>query len=38
MKLNQLRDSYETKAMRLKSGSIKDLTWTVICLVPFLLL
>jgi hypothetical protein len=38
MKLDQLQDSYETKAMRLKSGSIKDLTWTMICLVPFLML
>jgi hypothetical protein len=38
MKLNQLRDSYETKAMRLKSRSINDLTWTMICIVPFLIL
>jgi hypothetical protein len=38
MKLNQLRDRYETKAMRLKGGSINDLTWTMICIVPFLIL
>jgi hypothetical protein len=38
MKLNQLWDSYETKAMRLKSGAINNLTWTMICIVPFLIL
>jgi hypothetical protein len=38
MKSNQLRDSYKTKAMGFKSISIRDLTWTMICIVPFLLL
>ncbi|MEN9518674.1 MAG: hypothetical protein RLZZ381_1262 [Cyanobacteriota bacterium] len=38
MKLNQLRDSDETNTVRFKSGSIHDLTWTVICIFPFLIL
>lgn len=39
MKLNQLRNPrYKTKGMRFTGRSINDLTWTMICLVPFLIL
>lgn len=38
MKVHQPRNNYETQALRIKKGTIHDLTWTMICIIPFLIL